>query len=252
MVESSPQIAKKLYLIHFRKDLTFLDFCLQELESLVCMISGQSHVEFREEQPHLQQSLYQTENKIVDLRTNPCVYCELPADEKHSFARALMKRSVMIKDIIEVFGEASILSTEGVDKEVLKQEGYKKLLEQIDAERLGQWFTANPQKRFKFNIEGIGRKISIPEQLKMIESFKGFAFRDEDVSLDDPQVIFKIIECVENGMIYFGILAAADRESEKSGKDKNDDTHYGKYTLKKRPYLGPTSTDHILAFLMAN
>ena len=53
-------------------------------------------------------------------------------------------------------------------------------------------------------------------------------------------------------MIYFGILAAADRESEKSGKDKNDDTHYGKYTLKKRPYLGPTSTDHLLAFLMAN
>jgi tRNA (guanine10-N2)-methyltransferase len=40
--------------------------------------------------------------------------------------------------------------------------------------------------------------------------------------------------------------------SEHSGKDKNDDTFFAKYNLKKRPYLGPTSTDHELALLMAN
>ena len=39
---------------------------------------------------------------------------------------------------------------------------------------------------------------------------------------------------------------------EKSGKGNNDDTFYGRYNLKKRPYLGPTSTDHELALLMAN
>jgi len=31
-----------------------------------------------------------------------------------------------------------------------------------------------------------------------------------------------------------------------------EDTYHYKYDLKKRPYLGPTSTDHQLAFLMAN
>ena len=30
------------------------------------------------------------------------------------------------------------------------------------------------------------------------------------------------------------------------------DTFYSKYNLKKRPYLGPTSMDHELAFMMAN
>jgi tRNA G10 N-methylase Trm11 len=48
------------------------------------------------------------------------------------------------------------------------------------------------------------------------------------------------------------LQVASQRESEFSGKGKNDDTFFGKYNLKKRPYLGPTSTDHELALLMAN
>lgn len=53
-------------------------------------------------------------------------------------------------------------------------------------------------------------------------------------------------------MIYFGRQVALYKESEKSGKNLNFDTFYHKYTLKQRPFLGPTSTDHELAFLMAN
>ena len=45
-------------------------------------------------------------------------------------------------------------------------------------------------------------------------------------------------------MIYFGREVASSRDE--------DDTFYHKYDLRKRPYLGPTSTDHLLAFLMAN
>jgi len=52
--------------------------------------------------------------------------------------------------------------------------------------------------------------------------------------------------------VYCGRIVAAFKECEKSGKGKNDDTFHGKFTLKKRPYLGPTSTDHELAFMMAN
>ena len=53
-------------------------------------------------------------------------------------------------------------------------------------------------------------------------------------------------------MSYFGLLVAAFKEQEKSGKGKKNKTFYTRYDLKKRPYLGPTSTDHELAFLMAN
>ena len=70
--------------------------------------------------------------------------------------------------------------------------------------------------------------------------------------MDNPEVIFKVIENTPDLTVYCGRLVAAQRETEKSGKGKSDDTFYGNYTLKKRPYLGPTSTNHELAFLMAN
>ena len=53
-------------------------------------------------------------------------------------------------------------------------------------------------------------------------------------------------------MVYCGVQVAAQRVNEKSGKGTNDDTFFAKYSLKKRPYLGPTSTDHELSLLMAN
>ena len=45
--------------------------------------------------------------------------------------------------------------------------------------------------------------------------------------------------------MYFGHQVATSRPN-------NEDTFYTKYSLKLRPYLGPTSTDHELAMLMAN
>ena len=90
------------------------------------------------------------------------------------------------------------------------------------------------------------------EQLAIIELFKRFPFNDEDVSLNNPDNVYKVIENKEDKKAYVGLQIASFKEHEKSGKGMNDDTYYGKYNLKKRPYLGPTSTDHELAFLMAN
>jgi tRNA (guanine10-N2)-methyltransferase len=107
-------------------------------------------------------------------------------------------------------------------------------------------------KKFKFIVEGIGRHISMAEQLHLINMFKAFSFRDANVDLSHPEQIFKVIENTESRECFFGLQVASQRESEHSGKNKNDDTFFWKYSLKKRPYLGPTSTDHELAFLMAN
>lgn len=64
--------------------------------------------------------------------------------------------------------------------------------------------------------------------------------------------MFKVIENRADGMVFFGQILASIRKSEKSGVGKDDDTFYGRFTLKKRPYLGPTSLEHELSFLMAN
>lgn len=82
--------------------------------------------------------------------------------------------------------------------------------------------------------------------------FKVYPFRENDVDLDHPELIFKIIENAADSMCYFGLTIASYKKDEKSGKGKKHETYYTRYNLKKRPYLGPTSTDHELAFLMAN
>lgn len=48
-------------------------------------------------------------------------------------------------------------------------------------------------------------------------------------------------------MIYFGKKVASILHN-----PKVEELFYSKYNLKIRPYLGPTSTDHELAFMMAN
>ena len=82
--------------------------------------------------------------------------------------------------------------------------------------------------------------------------FKVFNFRDEDVSLDNPDIVFRVVENAPDNMAYFGLAIARNKEDEMRGRKKKSDTFHTRYNLKKRPYLGPTSTDHELAFLMVN
>ena len=67
----------------------------------------------------------------------------------------------------------------------------------------------------------------------------------ENVELHNPEVILKVIDDTRNQRVIFGREVSEQRDAE--GK-----TFFSKYNLDKRPYLGPTSTDHELAFLMAN
>ena len=58
--------------------------------------------------------------------------------------------------------------------------------------------------------------------------------------------MFKVLDDARNNEIFFGRQVAAARDSD-TGK-----SFLAKYDLSARPYMGPTSTDHELAFLMAN
>lgn len=82
--------------------------------------------------------------------------------------------------------------------------------------------------------------------------FKTYPFEDKNVDLQSPQVTYRVVENTYTGECFFGVQVASARVSESSGKDTNDDTFFGRYMLKKRPYLGPTTTDHELALMMAN
>ena len=96
-------------------------------------------------------------------------------------------------------------------------------------------------------LEGIGKKISTDRQKEIIEMFGHFPFNKEYVALKDYELVYKILDNQGDDMLYFGNVVASCRPD-----DFRDDTYYAKYSLKLRPYLGPTSTDHELALLMAN
>ena len=72
----------------------------------------------------------------------------------------------------------------------------------------------------KFIIEGIGRKISMTEQIAIIELYKPLGFLQEDVSLDHPELVFKVIENSGDNMAYFGLTIASYKKDDKSGRGK--------------------------------
>lgn len=77
--------------------------------------------------------------------------------------------------------------------------------------------------------------------------FGDLPFEEKYVALKDYELVYKILDNEDDEMIYFGNVVASCRVD-----DFREDTFHAKYSLKLRPYLGPTSTDHELALLMAN
>lgn len=134
----------------------------------------------------------------------------------------------MIKDIIDEIGRAP-----SVD-ELLEPD----VLDTIKLNSLAD-------KRFMFKVEGLGRSISRNEQTKIINKFDSTELRAENVDLKEPEVCFHLLDDSRNNTVIFGRQVSKQRDS--AGQ-----SFFAKYDLNKRPYLGPTSTDHELAFLMAN
>lgn len=78
--------------------------------------------------------------------------------------------------------------------------------------------------------------------------FDELPFNPKLVDLSNYEQVYKIIDNAEDGKLFFGDRVAFCREN----NHEEGETFYTKYNLKWRPYLGPTSTDHELALLMAN
>ena len=84
MVESQ----YKVYLVNFRLHRQHLDFALQELESLAEL----NQVDLKQ--------LYVHDPVAKNLEADPTVWVRLPGDE---VCKEILKRAIMIKEIIDVF-----------------------------------------------------------------------------------------------------------------------------------------------------
>lgn len=95
-----------------------------------------------------------------------------------------------------------------------------------------------------FHVEGLGRSITRADQVQLINLFDESCLKKENVDFKDPEVIFTILDDARNNLTIFGRQVATAKQANVS--------FFAWYDLEKRPYLGPTSTDHELAFIMAN
>ena len=131
MVESTQQ-QLNVYLVHFRKHMQHIDFCLQELEALA-NLNGVTV-----------DKLYAQDPSNIDVKVNPTVYVNLPSVE---ICKSIVSRSILIKEIIDVFAESSL---EPVAKprqleDVSQQEESKGELE-VGQKRLHQQSSSGEEK----------------------------------------------------------------------------------------------------------
>lgn len=116
----------------------------------------------------------------------------------------------MIKEIIDVFStfvQPADLPKEPKSDAELWNIRWQGLIDNVQEEKLLPLLDKGI--RFKFIIDGVGRKVSMAEQLHVIEMFKKFPFVDADVNLNDPQIIYKIVENTVDGTVYCGVTVAA-------------------------------------------
>lgn len=150
---------------------------------------------------------------------------------------AIAQRAILAKGLFEIWGSGSSL------------EELKESLRECPAHIMQPWLAQD--KSFKFVVDGFGRRFSVQEQIKLMHDVTDVCPLQGPVDLSNPRV--KIWVIVINTTDGFGmpqevpyrmIVAREINQGSRSGIQA--------FTLKKRRYLGPTSMDFELSFLMCN
>lgn len=164
---------------------------------------------------------------------SPFWYLTLPSED---IAKKIADRSILIRGMFELWGEGS------------SWEELQAAIEACPAELKDPWI--GPEHKFKIVVDTYGCKFTMEQQLENIERLAFIPFKGL-VDLREPDIMFWLMVCncsVNNGIpdtvpyrMYFGRpVGLSDRRV------------LLRYELKSRAYLGPTSMDHEMAFIMAN
>ncbi|KAI7836781.1 hypothetical protein COHA_009361 [Chlorella ohadii] len=163
---------------------------------------------------------------------SPFWYAHLDGDE---VAKEVATKMMLPKVLLEVWGESDSL------------EGLRELLAAYPQEQKDKW--GGLDQSFKFIVEAWGHSYTMREQVALIESMEPCCRFQGPIDLKHPQNRFWLI-IVRNEVrslpllpdrYYFGReVGAADRSP------------LNTYDLRRRRYLGPTSMDTEMAFLMCN
>ena len=213
------------YLATFIKNNNFYNFCLTEFLS-VCELYGVKNVK------------YNHDTFSYDINKEP--YLEISFDdiENPEICQKLIDRAALLKSIIKVYGEGDTLDEVLLD--IVKNSKDEIKLEQESLQTF----------RFDIDFRGLSEKRKV--QVDMINKFDKYPMKGK-VDIQNAERIFIIFrnvvenqknKTVESTKYFFGRQIAA--------KDDKKMRFHTKYDLIHRKYIGPTSTDHLLSFLMTN
>ncbi|KAL3152268.1 hypothetical protein ABBQ32_001345 [Trebouxia sp. C0010 RCD-2024] len=164
---------------------------------------------------------------------SPFWYVRLPSE---ALARSIAQRSLLVKGFLELWGEG---------------ETWDKLIASVRSfpiARRKRW--TDPSITFKFVVDGWGKAIKQQDQIAIMHKFQ-FLGLQGPIKMHCPDLTLRIIvadSSDNNGLpgevpyrIYFGREVAC-----------TDRSIIYKYGLPHRKYLGPTSMDTEMAFIMCN
>ncbi|KAK9831589.1 hypothetical protein WJX74_001554 [Apatococcus lobatus] len=198
-----------------------LDFRRQEVEAILGTASAPQPRPVHWRQPY------------GDCEVSPFWYLHLQSEAE---ALLLTERCMIPRGIYEIWGE-------GKDMVDLQQS-----IEACSAQKLAAWCSAD--LTFKVAVDGWGQTLTQEQQVELIEQLAFLPIQGR-VKLKHPDVIFHLIVArwQENtGLpevphrLYFGREVAVS----------NRNATIKRYALSSRRYLGPTSMDTEMAFIMCN
>lgn len=206
------QNLKHSYVAYLVRYPGYLDFSLLEFKALMSM----KNINFEIDSSFCYNI---KENPFLKFYTNQKL-CE-------KTITSIYERSVLVKTIFSLYSSGSSMDQLVENTKLIVNE----LKEEIDS-----------MEYFKFNVEG--NEISIPkeEQLEMIKKVSFLEFK-ATVNLKNALRTFVIYFNNPTKEYYFGKVI---------GTPITGKLFYNRFDLKERKYLGPTSTDNRLAFIMAN
>ena len=209
----------------FIKNNNFYNFCLPEIIS-VCEIYN------------IKNFTYNKDTFSYVIQKEPYLEISFEGIENPNNCQKLIDRATLLKSIIKIYGKGNTMDEVITYIENNNMEEFKKEVESLDS--------------FRFDIDFRGLSETREKELEMINKFDKFNFKAK-VDINNAQRIFIIFRnTVENQKTKQIISTKYYFGKQMAGKDEKKLRFYTKYGLTKRKYIGPTATDHLLSFLMAN
>jgi len=205
------------YAAYLVKYPNYFDFSILELKSLMEMHNI----------PY-----YLNDDNNHNVRFDPFLRFKTKERLNEKVINELYQRAVLLKNIFQVYSKSNSF-TELVSN-------VKSIKESNEENDLKSEIESN--EFFKFMVEGCDKSFTKEEQKEMMEGLDFLQFKAA-VNLSKASRVFVIYYNKPTDEYYFGKII---------GEIPKGQCFYIKYDLNKRKYLGPTSLDNRLSFIMAN